>query len=347
MHTIKVRYISMLSVVSAVAVLFLHVNGCFWIYSEAEYWFSANIIECIAYFAVPVFFMLSGATLIDYKEKYSTKIYFCKRMKKALIPFVVWSFIGVLFLILTGGIELEETSIKKILEMVLNTEVIEIYWFFNALFGTYLCIPVLAAIPKGMRKNVYSYIVAAVFVTTYVIPFVCARIGFRYYERIQFDIGNGYLIYVIVGYLLHENELDRKKTGLIYLSGITGFLIHLIGTYVLSREAGAIVGTYKGYQSLPCLLYSVAAYVFLKKSIIKLLDITCLEKVFNCVERMSDYTYAVFLIHFYVIKIVIRIFHADIYSLGYRLVAPFAVFAICVILTKIIRAFPCGKWVLP
>lgn len=75
--------ITFLQVVSAFSVIALHTNSCFWNFdANAGYWFSANIIESVFYFAVPVFFMISGITLIDYQEKYSTKVFFLKRAKK-------------------------------------------------------------------------------------------------------------------------------------------------------------------------------------------------------------------------------------------------------------------------
>lgn len=67
------NYITLLSVISAIAVVCLHTNGCFWSFSKERYWFTANIIECVFFFAVPIFFMITGVTLIDYQEKYSTK----------------------------------------------------------------------------------------------------------------------------------------------------------------------------------------------------------------------------------------------------------------------------------
>ena len=83
-------YITLLSVISAVAVVIIHVNSdCFGnLGSDNRYWFGANIIECIVYFAVPIFFMISGATLIDYRDRYSTKEYFIKRIKRQLFP--IW-----------------------------------------------------------------------------------------------------------------------------------------------------------------------------------------------------------------------------------------------------------------
>ena len=58
-------YLTLLSVLSAVAVVYLHTNTCFWDFRNEPYWFSANIIESVFYFAVPIFFMISGATLFE------------------------------------------------------------------------------------------------------------------------------------------------------------------------------------------------------------------------------------------------------------------------------------------
>ena len=60
----EASYISALNVLSCMAVVFLHTNCVFWDFKKENYWITANIIECIFYFAVPVFFMISGATLI-------------------------------------------------------------------------------------------------------------------------------------------------------------------------------------------------------------------------------------------------------------------------------------------
>lgn len=52
-------------------------------------------IEALFYFAVPVFFMLTGATLINYRKRYGTGTFFKKRLLKTLVPFIIWSIIGI------------------------------------------------------------------------------------------------------------------------------------------------------------------------------------------------------------------------------------------------------------
>lgn len=76
----KKIYIQILGVIACLAVVAMHVNGCFWQFSYDRYWITANIIECICYFAVPIFFMISGATLLNYRKRYTTAVFFKKRL---------------------------------------------------------------------------------------------------------------------------------------------------------------------------------------------------------------------------------------------------------------------------
>ena len=60
----------------------LHTNNKFWHFNYniyKQYWISANAIESIFYFAVPVFILCIGATLLDFNEKYGLKEYYYKR----------------------------------------------------------------------------------------------------------------------------------------------------------------------------------------------------------------------------------------------------------------------------
>lgn len=90
----KKIYIQILGVIACLAVVAMHVNGCFWQFSYDRYWITANIIECICYFAVPIFFMISGATLLNYRKRYTTAVFFKKRFGKTLVPFLIWSVIS-------------------------------------------------------------------------------------------------------------------------------------------------------------------------------------------------------------------------------------------------------------
>jgi surface polysaccharide O-acyltransferase-like enzyme len=62
----KLVYIAALNVLGALGVVLLHANNVFWSRPKGTLWLSANLIETFFYWPVPIFFMITGATLIDY-----------------------------------------------------------------------------------------------------------------------------------------------------------------------------------------------------------------------------------------------------------------------------------------
>ena len=147
-------YIQILGVIACLAVVAMHVNGCFWQFSYDRYWITANIIECICYFAVPIFFMISGATLLNYRKRYTTAVFFKKRFGKTLVPFLIWSVISAIWYYIVYHARPE--GIREVVDGILNTRYVDIYWFFPALFSVYLCIPILSCIPEKYRKRILA-----------------------------------------------------------------------------------------------------------------------------------------------------------------------------------------------
>ena len=74
----------------------MHTNGAFWCFDKqkyVEYWISANAIESIFYFAVPMFALWIGATLLDFNEKYGLIEYYHRRFIKVILPLISWNII--------------------------------------------------------------------------------------------------------------------------------------------------------------------------------------------------------------------------------------------------------------
>lgn len=337
-------HLTLLSVLSALAVVMLHTNGCFWTFSTERYWFSANIIESVMYFAVPVFFMISGTTLLDYSDKYSTKVYFKKRFQKTLIPFVVWSCVGIVYRLLVKSLTVNDIwPLSLLITKIFNTNIISIYWFFISLFSVYLVIPILSAISKEKRMETYTYLIIVCFIFNYFLPFVCKFINVQYNSNMFISAGSNYVIYLCTGYILDRYILDKKKTMAIYLIALISVLMMIIGTYNLSMASGTIVQTFKGYQSLPCYLYSAGIFLLIK-NISKFIKN---EKVICFIEWLGSYTFALYLTHWFIMNIMIKVFSINTVSIVYRVIAPFAIYAINIVITYIVRKLPLGQYVLP
>lgn len=336
-------YLSLTSLVACLAVVMMHANGCFWYFDTKPYWFSANIIESVCYFAVPVFFMMTGCNLLDYRERYSTKVFFQKRIQKTVIPFIAWSMIAIFLLpVFQPGWTLENVTLRTLIDVILNCRLLAIYWFFICLFAIYLCVPVLSAIPKKLRREVYGYLVAASLIFNIALPFLCTLIGFSYNSNLYVTVGMEFVSYVVLGYLLSHETIGKRLTALIYAAGLAGLLMHIIGTYVLSTQAGEIISTYKGYTNLPCFLYSAAMFLFLKNVGEKISG-----KWLSIINSLGGYTFGVYLTHWYALEILKRFFHGDIYSLAYRLGGAVLAMALCMIGTAIAQKIPLIKRIVP
>lgn len=77
----------MLNIIACFCVICMHCNGIVHRYSNSAEWKQSMIVETIAYWAVPVFFMMSGATLMNYGERYDIKTHLKKRFLRVGIPF--------------------------------------------------------------------------------------------------------------------------------------------------------------------------------------------------------------------------------------------------------------------
>ena len=325
-------YIDVLTILSAFAVVMLHANGVFWSHPTGRLWFTSNCIETMFYFAVPVFFMISGATLMDYRNKYSTREYFIRRAIRVGIPFLAWKTGCVLALghLPYPHILSKETAFIFINELY-NSSVISVYWFFLPLFVIYASIPFLSSVQEK-RKNFLYVIAWSVLVMAAQLLFNFLK--WRFAWPIELDLNkitsvvSAYpLLYPLIGYYLATYEIPRKWRIAIYLLGIAGFLMHFAGTMIVTRPDGPINGMFKGYANLPAVLQAAGIFLFVRNMDFRRLP----NAVLRLCAFMKPYTFFVFLSHFYFILYVQRFptFFSTIY---FRTFGSLTIFAVCILL---------------
>ena len=118
----------------------------------------------------------------------------------------------------------------------------------------------------------------------------------------------------------------------------------MCGTYFVSMEAGKVLRTYKGYNNVLCIFYSLGIFLFVKENA-HYLGKKSFKEGF---ERLKDYTFSIYLLHWFVMHSLIRVFHIDTHSIVYRLGGIFLVSFICVYITWAIRKIPwLGRKILP
>ncbi|MBR4314994.1 MAG: acyltransferase [Lachnospiraceae bacterium] len=340
----KLFYISFIKLIASFSVLILHANGMFWNFSSTEfYWKAANVIESVFYFAVPMFFMIIGVTLFDFYDRYTLKEYFYKRFTKVFIPFIAWSIISLVASIYTKKVSISEISLSYIYKAIFEYKTVGIYWFFASLFCIYLSVPLFAAVNKNRRKEVFCYCVIAGFVFNILFPFIKSLLKLEIGLPYSIIVSSRELIFPLLGWIIHNCSFKKSEKIVIYIFGLVGLLVHLIGTYVLSMEACHIVTLFKGYTNPPCILYSIAVFVFLK-NIGETLSLTRISKT---IEYLSTYSFEVYLMQPYFLYITSRNPFISTHTVIYSLCAPIVIFALTVLTVYIIRKIPVLKYIVP
>ena len=344
MANAKKFHITALSVFACFGVVCMH-TGSFWSFSKSLNWIAGNAVESFFYFAVPVFLMISGATLINYRKRYTTAEYFKKRISKTLIPFLFWSIFALFFNRILWGAGSVSFNPLDIINSVINTKYVGIYYFFIVLFSVYLSIPVISLIPEESRRKGFLYIIVTAFTVNSLLPFILSLTGGRinHNGNFSFYACGGYMFYPIIGYYLENYELSKKAKAAIFTLGFLSLAVHFFGTWMLSWKAGEIVKTFKGYTSVFCILYSSAVYL-----LFKLFPFERLPKfIISAIEFFSGQTFGIYLIHMLLIRLAISKFNFSPVNPIARLVYAVFLFLLSGIIIKILQKIPFVKRLVP
>lgn len=326
-------YLSVLTVISSLAVVILHCNGVFWHKPTGDVWTTACLIEAIFYFAVPVFFMISGCTLIDYGKRYSTAQFFRKRAKRTLLPFLVWSGIAAVFMWTQAP--QENWSVGYVVAGILNHRFMDIYWFFLPLFAIYLSMPVLTDIQHKVRTFTYMAGFGLVTICTFGFLRACGVPDIPY--SLAAPVCGGFLVYPLLGYVLHHHELTRTVRWLLYAAGIGATAAHFGVTYTYTPEGGDIFGLFSDYLHISTVMQACAVFVFVKYNAHFL---NRQEKIRQAILYIQPAALGIYLSHQYIIYLMNEI-GVNEGSLLYRTVGAVGIY---MILAVVIRQLQRMHW---
>lgn len=252
----RVLYFDVLNILSCIAVIALHHNGLVHSFEDTLAWRESLVIECLFYWAVPVFLMISGANLLNYREKYNTAVFFKKRVIRTVIPWIFWSVVMLVWKTQTGQLELKEKTVRHIAGLILNYKVESVYWFFGVLFACYLAIPVFSVVVK--ERKVLWYVTALNFGLASVLPVLKTWLGFSW--GLDVPVVGSLIIYILLGYLVATEKFSKKLRSLIYFAGFSGFLLRFVYTYILSIQNKKTDTSIKGYVIFHAVFLSVAVF---------------------------------------------------------------------------------------
>lgn len=338
----RIFYLDILNILACVAVLMLHHNGIVHNHDVTTLaWKQSLAFEVLFYWAVPVFFMLTGATLMRFLEKYSIREFFIKRLVKTFLPFLFFSLVLSIYFYSRG--EYRPNSFQELLSDIFMTRVPEgwAYWFFLPLFSLYASLPVLSFLRNN--KKILWYIVSGIFITQSCLPLIFQLFGVQYNWDIVFPF-SGYVLFLLLGFLLSESSPSRKLRFLIYFLGVLGALFRYLGTYYYSILSGSLDRFLFGYMQFHSVLLAVAVFVFIKE----ITKITFNKNLVGFIRGLSSCSFGIYLIHVFVMyKIELPILNITPDNVYWRFVGAFLTYSLCLAIVFSVKKIPYVKSIFP
>lgn len=327
--TKRIYYYDVLNVVSCASVIALHCNGYVHRFDVADRWWWLHVLFEVAFYnSVPIFFMLSGATLLGYRQKYDTRTFFRKRFKKAFVPFLVFSVLFYAFaIVFTRHPDLSLTTV------VYNVATGHIpftdYWFFVPLFILYLFMPFLSVMVAHLSNRQLLALILLIVAMQSVCEPVIALVGAEW----KLPMGS-YVAYLFLGYYLSKTDWE-KDTRVVTALAVAGLL------FMSLRYAGI----YTSDHRIPQFWTYLSLYGFTASAAIFLIVKRLAPAGGRIIRFLSRRSYGVYLIQRFVINITAYFLIPTDNPL---LVALFpVVYLVCVIAVYVLQQFRWTRWLVP
>ncbi len=283
-------------------------------------WHVANILNEFARTGVPIFLMLTGALLLSNPKTKDFLPFYRRRLSRILIPFLVWDVIYYLFYRITGD---QPILSRAFLDELLNQGSAYHLWYIYTLAAIYLLLPFLArALDSCSDRQVFWLLLIAVFpagIRTLI------NLTTPLYVYLTEPLMEGYLGYVILGYLLSRVKLSRKTAFAIPLCGIAGLAMGVGFNYFRSSPEGLDLYFNGGYTLNH---YLLATAIFLAARHLRLPE---LPRAATVIHRVSGLTFTVYFAHALMLIVLAHILPLPSPALEIA-IYPIVCFALCLVL---------------
>lgn len=336
------HYINVLNVLACLCVVGLHCNGAVHTPVDQPYWYQSLLVETLAYWAVPVFFMISGATLMTYRRRYDTKTFLIRRFSKIGIPLLIW--IGFFFVKNLVRGQYEHIDLRFVLNLLLYHNVQNVYWFFAPLFAVYFAMPVLSRLTEN--RTTLKYMAGLGFLTISVLPFACTLVGVNFNPELTFPLTGGYVLHAVTGYLLSTHRFSRKERLAVYGLAVVGLVVRYSHTVSSFLAQGQVDKLTWGYHNWPAFFLAVAIFVFVKQ--ICQYDWVNHPKIVSLTAWLSGASFGIYLIHAYGMMLIMNKLGIWEGFWQWRLLGPILIYGVCLLIVKLTQKIPwIGKYIFP
>lgn len=256
-------------------------------------WNISNMLVIITEIAVPLFFMISGATILNSRRTKDLHYLFSHRLVRVLVPFILWSIISAYGARKIDGVFTYHDFFHSVLLMY-HQPVLIAYWFIYPLVSLYLLSPLLKAMIEGMDDKLFDYLLVLWLIISMFLPALVAGLPTglsQYFDgytvgKVVFSNSLGYFM---LGYKL--TQLKHEKTNALRLIAVAVVLmaINVLIGFVSLKPAFKVLSVIS-VVNVPI----IAAMIFL---VLKAGEGHYHNWFIRVTEIIAPLTYGVYLVH--------------------------------------------------
>lgn len=287
----------LLRIVSAIAVISIHVSS---IYTHAfleegtlgqcytDNIFVTCLYNALSRFAVPCFFMLSGAFILDDEKNADFKFFYRKKFRKEGITALI--FCGIYFLgtlvIAAIDVFIKGYGPWRLLSPVLNTLKGEPYyhlWYLFVLPGVYILTPIVIRVKKDIGEKLFVK-AAWIFLVLSSVSYWTGT------HRLNWDIGYQFyfLGYFMAGYVIRKWACNKKNNRKGICLIMIGIIIELLVACLQYRQFTNANPQYDLVSPLSPFIVVASVFIFGGFSLLT---------IRKDLRKASRHTFLIYLIH--------------------------------------------------
>jgi surface polysaccharide O-acyltransferase-like enzyme len=239
-----------------------------------HWWWWANAYNSICQAAVPLFVMLSGASLLT-QHPWDMRRFFARRAAKLLVPLIGWTLI---YAVWQGYLDHDRIYIRThdiIRNLVdgLNKPSASHLWFLWVIVSLYLLTPMLRPFVVLGSSGSQLYFGILWFVVTALLPLFEGWSGLH--VGLQLEMASGFIGYYVLGGSLHRLTPTRLSVPWIIISWLL-FGLSAVGTawgtHVLNKGKGAFNESLWEASAGNVIVMSFAAFLLIRHYGARLVD---------------------------------------------------------------------------
>ena len=230
----------LLRIISAFAVIMLHVSGGFLVYNEegipTDCSLPVMLINHIVRFAVPCFLMLSGAFLLADERNADYNFFYKKSIRNIGITGAIFFLLYMMyrlakFLLRVFVLHLDGTdTVFSIFKDTLRGRPSGHLWYLSVLIGLYLAVPFVIRLASNLQSggvDLYGKI-TPVFLVLASLAYITSE------HKLMWDVGYAFcfLGYFLMGYKIRKWGESHKGNGKAALLILSGFLVNAVLAYI-------------------------------------------------------------------------------------------------------------------